>query len=214
MPCRLDPQNHIYYTHEGEPVRYSVTQFIGRFFPPFRATTVAEACARKRGISSDQVLAEWRSASDRGTRVHEHIHFFLNGFDVDDDSGEFASFSTFCDDHPEWTLLKSEFIVHSRDIAGSIDALFLDEQGKVHMVDWKVTNKDLKHHYGRYAKTPIHHLQDTSYNRYSLQLNLYRQLVKEFIIFKMWIVQLTPTGYTKIEVYDMSTEINALLGLR
>ena len=84
---RLDTSTHTYYDDQGEPVRYSATQFISRFFHPFRAHAIASSLARKRGMETVDIMAEWRDTAIHGSQVHEHIHNWLNGIDDETPNG-------------------------------------------------------------------------------------------------------------------------------
>ena len=207
---RLDTSTHTYYDDQGEPVRYSATQFISRFFHPFRAHAIASSLARKRGMETVDIMAEWRDTAIHGSQVHEHIHNWLNGIE---DNFEHDAFFSFIDDHPHWTLIKSEYVVHANNIAGSIDALFIDDEGVIHLVDWKTTSKDLHRYYGRKALAPIEYIRDTAFEKYSLQLYLYKYLIEsEFHVSRVWIIQLKENGiYVKHEAVDRSEEIKKLL---
>jgi len=209
MPS-LDASTHTYYDDQGEPIRYSVTQYIARFFPPFRAQAIASCLARKRGVTTPEVLAEWRQTATHGSEVHEGIHHWLNGVEED---FQHEAFFAFVNDHPGWTLIKSEYVVHRGSIAGSIDALFVDEEGRYHLVDWKTTSKDLRRDYGRRALPPIDHLADTAFEKYSLQLHLYRHLLlPEHQVDHLWIVQLRDNGsFTKHAAADRRQEIEKIL---
>lgn len=214
----FDPATHTYYDAEGRPVLYSVTQAISRFFPPFRAHTIAEAVARKRGVPKEEILSQWSAASAAGTRLHEDIHYYLNGIDVQNDSPEFHHFLRFLDDHPDFTTLRTEMVVHSGNIAGSVDCLMADKDENVILVDWKRSSKDLlAPAYGnKKALSPIKHMPDTSLSKYQLQTNLYKHLLKEghnIEVKSMMLVQLNPeaVSYTKILVPPLPTEINSIL---
>lgn len=209
MPS-LDASTHTYYDDQGEPIRYSATQFISRFFQPFRAHAIASSLARKRGVTSPEIMAEWRQTAVHGSQVHESIHHWYNGVEED---FEHEAFFAFVEDHPHWTLIKSEYVVARGNIAGSIDALFVDEEGHVLLVDWKTTSKDLYRDYGRKALAPIENIRDTAFEKYSLQLYLYKHLLEpEFQVHSCWIVQLKENGvYIKHQAADRTEEIKKLL---
>ena len=63
-------------------------------------------------------------------------------------------------------------------LAGQIDALFLDQDWKLVIVDWKRI-RDLKYE-NTYSSLlyPLDHLPDTNYWTYALQLNMHRYILE------------------------------------
>jgi len=178
MPIILDANTHTYYL-DNEPMRYSVTQLVSRFFPAFPARSIANKLAMKRNVSAETIMAEWKQTATDGSKLHEDIHLFLNGLQVNNPSQEFRNFLHFLDDHPHWNMIHSEHLVaHPQfKLAGSIDAVFRDHEGNTHLVDWKRTSKCIDACSHKWAYPPLHHLKDNSFNKYSLQLNLYKRLI-------------------------------------
>ncbi|CAB9497522.1 expressed unknown protein [Seminavis robusta] len=88
------------------------------------------------------------------------------------------------------------------------------------MYDWKRSKHGIlqnkNSYWGRPGKSPLHKLKDTNYYKYSMQLNLYRELLERFYEFKvsnMFIVRFHPSSdtYEKVKVGRMEAETNALL---
>lgn len=221
MTSRLDSTTHTYYLND-QPMRYSVTQLISKLFPPFPAQSIAERVAAKRGIPREAVLAEWRDTASKGTELHEDIHHYLNGIQISNVSSPFQSFLYFLDDHQHWDMIRTEMVITNATIipgglAGSIDAWFRDRDGDNHLVDWKRTTKDLEGlSSNKKALSPVSHLPDSNFSKYSLQLNLYKRLL--FLshgvqIHHMWIVQLNPLSptYKKIKVPDLGHEMDLIV---
>lgn len=213
MTIVLHPNTHTYYL-DDKPMRYSVTQFVSKFFPGFPARSIASKLAIKRNVDADSILAEWRQTATDGTKLHEDIHHYLNGLQVNNTSQEFRNFLYFLDDHPTWDMIHSEMLVAHPElkIAGSIDAVFRDHEGKNFLVDWKRTSKQLDAYTHKWAYEPISHIRDNSFNRYSLQLNLYKRLI-DYEIEDMFIVRLSPTHfqYHKYQVMPMDREVDLML---
>ena len=218
---RLDADTHTYYV-DDEPMRYSVTQLISRCFPKFPAHAIAGKVANKTGRTREEVLEEWRSYAKKGTDLHQDIHYYLNGIEIRDAPYPFQQFLQFLDDHPTWTPMRTEMVLAAPTmiqggLAGSIDAWFQDHEGKNHLVDWKRTFKDITAVNPRaFALTPISHLPDNNFTKYSLQLNLYKRMLSlshQVNVDSMWIIQLNPNvpHYSKIPVPDLSLEIDLIL---
>lgn len=97
----------------------------------------------------------------------------------------------------------SEFIVADKDmeIAGQIDLLCIDGKGNVVIIDFK-TDKELKTA-NKYDKllSPLSELDDCNFNKYIVQLNLYRKLLIPYVdIPNMYIVHIKEGDF---EWYDI-----------
>lgn len=74
--------SHKYY-YNDIPVRYSVTQFINRFFEPFDSETISKRYAEKHGLNQQDVLNEWKRKAEisatAGTIIHSHMENLKRG---------------------------------------------------------------------------------------------------------------------------------------
>lgn len=200
----FDPKKHA-YTYDGISLD-SVTRFIGRFKEEFKRDYWAERKARERGISIEEILAEWKKKADTanilGTAVHEWIEEFWESIDTNEIPKHYESpndevkrrcekFLTIYNTKlKRFVPLKPELKLFSKKwrLAGTMDQplLFWDEKlKKVLLVigDWK-TNKEFKddeHPKGRYQKLyrPFNELYANSHNEYSIQISLYRLMLEE-----------------------------------
>lgn len=136
---------------------------------------------------------------------------------------------------PEWTMFqayqekigskmipyRTEWLVFNERIkvAGSIDMLYLKKDGTYAIYDWK-RSKGIEFE-NRYQSGlgPVMHLPDTNYWHYSLQLNVYRMILKEkynMDVNELALVILHPNQPTfqVIKVNIMEDEINAMFDSR
>lgn len=200
----FDPKEHA-YTYDGVKLD-SVTRFISRFKEEFQRDYWAERKARERGITTEEILAEWQEKGDVaniiGTAVHEWIENFWETrkineipehYDSPDDEVKKRCLK-FLDIYnsklKSFVPLKSELKLFSKKwrLAGTVDQplLYWDKKlNKVLLVigDWK-TNKEFKddeHPKGRYQKLyrPFNELYANHHNEYSIQISLYRLLLEE-----------------------------------
>jgi len=116
----------------------------------------------------------------------------------------------------EWTVFDEDL-----GLAGSIDLCFIKPDGTIAIYDWK-RSKEIKQSssfYVKYSKNPVlSHIPDLNYWHYSLQLNIYKQILERKYgktVSEMCLVCLHPNhkNYQRISVVDMSTEVNELFGL-
>ena len=152
--------------------------------------------------------ANGAAKAQMGTDMHMQIEQLLNDDESQPSTGdgpqpsslspELRQYEAFRRDVPlahGWKPFRSEWSIFDATslVAGQVDALYVDRDGALHMVDWKRSCKDLSphaNHWGRFGRAGdvLAHVKDTPFHRYSLQQNLYRHILE--------------TGYYE---YDSST---------
>jgi ATP-dependent exoDNAse (exonuclease V) beta subunit len=189
---KFDPVKHK-YTLDDETF-ISVTQFISRFHKPFETDFWSKEKAKKAGVSQEEILLEWKELNDRandiGTQTHNWIENYYNRIfqDLPSDIDVIDRINKFNIAHSKWLFklkpLRLEQRIFSRKlkIAGMMDALFTYNDN-VFIVDWK-TNKKFTHDYhekGRYEKLlyPFNDFWKNHLNEYSIQVSLYKLILKE-----------------------------------
>jgi ATP-dependent exoDNAse (exonuclease V) beta subunit len=201
----FDEEAHSYI--KGEQVFTSVTQWIKSFNPPFKpfdADVWAPRSAAKRGITVEEMLAEWQAkgdaASAKGTKVHNEIErYILTGAPVEEPLAMFGLAHL----NKRRGLPLPEVRVYSEElgIAGTIDGVYEYANGNVDLIDWK-TNSKLEG--GQtYGLEDYKMLPDTKLMMYFLQLSLYGYILeKEYgrKVKTLKIVHLTLDGAEEIEV--------------
>ncbi|HAW72938.1 MAG TPA: hypothetical protein DCX00_03865 [Flavobacteriales bacterium] len=222
------PEPHAYEI-DGVPVT-SVSTLVARFFPEFDSLYWAEKKAAKQNQSTKQLLEDWRrngeNASRLGTRLHHDIEqYYLNGKRAN--SQEFEHFLTFHAAHKHLKPFRSEWRIfdESIGIAGTVD-LVVHNGRDYDLFDWKRSKKLIQEINGKafIEKTnpsqqglgPLNHLDDTSYNRYCLQQNIYSRILEErydLRIRNMFLVVIHPNYSTfhKIRVNRMENEVAYIL---
>lgn len=223
---------------DGHPFKYvSGTTFISGFFLPFDPCgTIAESCAKKRGITKEEIQAEWNEKAKQsciyGTKIHETCEDVLKGSKAfrnkPNDSREKAAMDnavTLCKRLLEkGTPEGIEKIVFDErlGIAGTIDLLFrAKKDGKLWILDHKSNASiDTENRYNSFAKAPISHVPDTNFWHYSLQLNLYEYLMKyagyipEDEKVGKALLHITENGVRTYPVSDMRKEIEAMVSFK
>ena len=164
-------------------------------------------------------------ASAFGTRMHRQIELALTANMYDVSMGEMQTFVRFVKEVLEprqWRLYRAEWTIYDEIVmvAGQIDAMFVDGEGKFHMVDWKRVRHDLLPHSGqefhRYGLCFCEHLLDNHFNHYALQQNLYAAILRrryDMHVSSMALVQIHPelTGYQVHDVPEWTELANNLL---
>lgn len=188
---------------DGKKINYSVTGLIESFFPEFDSDYWSNKKAIERikiegGKLSDEniskvqkdILMEWeenrKDAADKGTILHEKIENFYNNIEDNLDAPEFTYFNNFIQKYPKLKPYKTEWRIFdsSLSLAGSIDMVYEKDNGDLFLFDWKRSTKIIngagyliESDYD-YGFDELSHIADNSYNRYSLQLNLYKYIIE------------------------------------
>ena len=194
--------NHTYY-YNGSRVKYSVTQYIDRFFEPFDRDGVSARYAAKHGRTQEDVIAEWERkgniSSIAGTSIHSYMENVKRGktFDIDYGPAKKAGLYEEVKERVEKLLPQAkafhedtlgklfpihlEYTVGIKDIlAGNIDMLCWNAYAQEFQI-WDYKNlKDFStaNYFGKWAKHSFSHLQDCSLVHYSIQLNMYKAIIQ------------------------------------
>lgn len=188
---------------DGKKINYSVTGLIESFFPEFDSDYWSDKKAIERikiegGKLTDEniykvkkdILMEWeenrKDAADKGTILHEKIENFYNNIEDNLDAPEFTYFKNFIQKYPKLKPYKTEWRIFDSNLslAGSIDMVYEKDNGDLFLFDWKRSTKIIngaghliESDYD-YGFDELSHIADNSYNRYSLQLNLYKYIIE------------------------------------
>lgn len=227
----FDEASHTYHKNEtGNAEFISVTTLIERFFP-FDLKRYIEKKAAEENRTEEDVLYEYfmirDEAAEKGTFLHKQIENFLKKLKFDSHTKEFQMFLNFYDKEikqRKLTFYDAEKIIYSykHNIAGTIDCLFkkTDCEDLV-MIDWKRSKKLIIdgrpriYGYG-YAHAELNTLDNSSYNRYCLQQNIYKYILETEYSLKvssMLLVVLHEnyTNYCVVKVPEMNNETKIIL---
>ena len=222
----FDEEKHIYTVKETGRVLISSTTFIDEFFPHFDADKIAPLCvgkAKYQGMTAEQIKVSWEAnakrARDEGTNVHEYAQCLWAGlsrpkpisersrflFDQVDKAGKKLMDRGF-------EFVDAEKIIFSPEleIAGMIDLLLYDPRTRDYVIiDWKQNETISVENKWDNAKPPISHLEASDYVKYSLQLNLYRFILRYEGYYphaphiRMALIHLTENGNRPIRIHFM-----------
>lgn len=231
----FDAERHKYFYGDQELI--SVTRKIKEIEPPFDREAAAQRVAEREGKQPVTVILEWEQKAERGRQlgnaVHEHICKTLiegkNGLQMPLDpflllNTELPEISAFNDllqklmakilwskEHVEWVVGD-----HRLGIAGTLDCIFYSlETHHYHLWDWKTGKFDLTNRFANLLP-PFDHLENSHFNRYSLQASLYRLIVELNTSLDMgdsYLVHLTPNGAEVHRAIDLREKIVDWLGL-
>ena len=218
----FDEASHT-YTHDGRKL-VSVTQFLKNFFEIFDGPRIARRVvvnpnSKYYGRDPDELVAEWNAngqqARELGTLLHHNIQQHLVDGEVSGErSDEFHHFEAFMAGK-DWRPLMVEERACCTEvgIAGTVDAVFENPRGEVVICDWKRAKKMKFDNRWQKAKPPIQHLDDCDLSKYSLQLSLYRYLLRERLQDRkvsLLLVNFTDR-HSEIPIREHRDEVRALL---
>ena len=230
----FDEQPHIYYV-DGEAYKTSVTKFIHSFFSKFDAEEIISKYYNKWqqnpnnkyfGMSPEEIKQSWedlgKRESEKGTILHKDIENFYNGLKVTNYTKEYKLFIKYFNEHKNLEAFRTEWEIFDEQLklAGSIDICYIDKNsGNFILADWKRSKEIKMNNYWQKGKFPVNKLDDCNYYHYSLQLNIYRLLLKKnygLDIKDMFLVRLHPNTdfYEKIPVEFLEEEAQMLLDFR
>ena len=234
---KFDEGPHI-YTIKGDSKYLSVTTWNHNHFEKFDADRIIKKMMKSKNwpnskyfnMSPDEIKAGWEENRDKaandGTRMHENIEKFYNNCPVDDESIEYTYFKVFYEKYKEqFMAYRTEWMIYDEELklAGSIDIIFIDKEGNLHIGDWKRSKEIKKIPFGnKCSNNPIiSHIPDCNIWHYSLQLNTYKAIIERNYnkkIKNMFLICLHPDNpnksYIKMEVPDLQEEINELFNER
>ncbi len=220
----FDSVEHRYYI-DGNPDTISVTQLIDKFFPEFDAEYWAPIKAAQRGITTKEMLKEWEDkrldSANKGTILHEAIENFYNKRNYNESTTEFQQFLSFNNYYQSIKPFRSEWRIFDEDllVAGTIDMVFIKEDGSLFMFDWKrsekVVTKDgiIKNDKFKFAFGGLSHLGDNSYIKYCLQQNIYRAILEKrynqkISSMNLLVMHETFNSYHIVKIPPMDKEVN------
>ncbi|PLS69318.1 MAG: hypothetical protein CV045_02910 [Cyanobacteria bacterium M5B4] len=207
----FDPATHT-YNIKGKTLS-SVSSVIKRFSEPFDADKIAGFVARKKGVTKEEVLAEWETkkndACDRGHQAHYFGETYKKGaIPTNGYEKAIVAFWNSIPDHIEPLLFELQMFSDTLGIAGTSDIILYNiKTEKFIIADYK-TNEDLfKNYKGKKLLPPFGHMLDNAYNKYQLQLSLYQLLFEQtgFEVESRGLIWLKPDGvYKSFKTEDLT----------
>jgi ATP-dependent exoDNAse (exonuclease V) beta subunit len=193
---------HKYFIREQELI--SGTGFVGQFKEKFDSKGQSVKSAKKKGVSVEEILAEWDFKGDfsrtKGTLLHNYAENYwqnkvlpLDYTIYDEKFGEglmkerleecIRMFHNFYNESNSALIpIALELVIGDAElgVGGMVDGLFWNQKhGELQIWDYK-TNKEIADYskYKKRMKIPINFLHDCELEGYSIQLNLYKYIIE------------------------------------
>jgi len=190
----LDREAHIYNLATNPDLEFiSATTFIDRFFEKFDSKSIAEklvtSSPKYMDMTVEEVLQSWKNSGLHGTQVHDELEKYYNkdiAYNQLSDKKaingvDWLSGYTMTSQY----IIYPEIIIYSKElkISGTVDLLLFNKETKEYTVmDWKTSKNIPTKAYGnkRGILSESSNIDDSKFNRYSLQLSLYRYLLEKY----------------------------------
>ena len=199
IELHFDEEPHEYYTldNAGHKTLYTpVTAFVDSFFPKFNSSAIAPRVAAKRGITTEEVLREWKEIADNackfGTRVHECAEDTMRGNPLRNKPADAREEETFKHAVSVAKKIRSKYeilgiekvtFVEDLKLAGTVDLFVRNKRSdgtyKYWILDYK-TNKKIEQDnpYQKFGYSPFHRMPDNNFSHYTIQLNVYQRMLQ------------------------------------
>lgn len=180
----FNEEKHEYKNKAGK-ILTSVTTLISGYKTPFDETgIIARMCAKRAGITVQEILDKWRAENKRscdyGHNLHSQLEHYLKLNEVKDTNEkdiieQFKQIEFKGKIYSELRLFSEKY-----SIAGTCDVAELLPDNLVKIHDLK-SNKafTFKSKYNKNLFYPLEHLDESHINIYSLQILAYGEMVKE-----------------------------------
>lgn len=216
----FDENYHRYY-FENKPYEtlISATTLVNKFFPKFDRDSISKKYAKKHGLKQEDVIAQWNEEGvkgrDLGNLVHSYAYDIIKGNDLSDYKRipQMDILDDICFDiRYQMDKLLPEFPIASEKlkVAGTTD-LTAVHGDIIYIYDWKIVKALHYENRFRRAYHPIEFLDDCNFNKYAVQLNLYKEIYKTEDYFnysniKIKLVHIMEDDFNMIDVPDINVK--------
>lgn len=190
-------KGHKYINIKTEKKLISVTTLIKKYQSEFDEDYWSKYKAKQYGVSQEEVLRNWDTKRELGLYLGSLVHNYIENYRANKliDFTVLPTFpltspqllttelykkrlkkqaDAFLKDFEHYNLIKPELVVGNKLLAGQIDY-----PTKECIIDFKNDIKIKYKNKWQKFKAPLDHLDDCNYNKYCLQVSLYRYLMEE-----------------------------------
>lgn len=228
----FDGKYHTYY--KGNKKLISVTTLLSKFKNEFDSEYWSKVIAKRENKTQDEILNLWKEKAFKSTEIGTAIHqmfedYTLNNYSILNNELIFdynkLKEEYFLDFNKKSLVAKSfikdffltkriqpifsEHIVYNDFIAGQIDMVCKDLKENYYIIDFKTNEKiDFESYKNKKMLGCLDFIDDSNYWHYCLQLSIYKELIKDIKVNKMFIIHITTEKYSFIECEDLLKKIS------
>ena len=235
---KFQENGHVYYVKREKGFK-SVTTLVHESFEKFNADKIIDNMMKSPnwennkyyGKTKEEIKHLWKSngqeAAKMGTAMHAMFEYYYNKIKPEiiksyEGTKEHSYFMNFINDHPHLTPYRTEWNVYDEKykIAGSIDMIYINDDGTLSIYDWKrCKNIEKFNNFGKKCLVKnMGHISDTNYWHYTLQLNIYKFILETkygFTVKDLHLVVIHPentcNNYEKIKCPFIQDDVKTLL---
>lgn len=225
----LNHESHV-YTHMDGRIFTSVSKVLGTIKEKFDENgQITYATAKSRGVSREQVQAEWagkgKEATDHGTNIHEALERYEKTAKINAQDEHLrpmlmavnAEYKDYYRVHSEMALYDEEY-----EIAGTSDHVLETTRHKNSIIDIDDYKTNISkgiyytNPYKKYLLRPFNHVMESNYYLYSLQVSSYAFMVEKLTgrkIGRLSIVFISPNNplaYKRIPCAYLKNDVKIL----
>jgi hypothetical protein len=217
-----EKKHEYYWKGDKHPQQfYGVTSLLKEYQEPFDAEGISKYVAKRDGKTQQQVLDEWNAKGQKSIELGNYIHKNIEDYVNDGVEGEEWIINVHNEAIEELGIepILCEWVVYDDEIgrASAIDGVYKwKDKDELVIVDYK-TNEDWETKYWQTYNQfhyPIQHLPDNKYHKYSLQLNVYKNWVRNIyqlpVSDQMFILHIRDGEYSWIPVLDFQKEVEMI----
>ena len=218
---KFEEETHKYFILNNIEL-ISTTTKLNKYFP-FNREKISREVAERNWVCEDEVLDEWEILAKNGSYLHLLAERYANGKKLSEENLKHINhIIKFFKENPNYEVLGTEIKIFSKkySIAGTIDLLLKEKQtNRIYTLDWKTSRREiLKDDIWEMAKKPFEKIPNNKFYKYSLQIWIYNEILKEEYKIDVWdslIVHLKSDlkTYRIIEPCQMSYEAKEFLNL-
>lgn len=211
----------------------SVTTLLSKFKNEFDSDYWSEKIALKENTTQEIILNKWKEKAFKSTEIGTAIHkifedYTNNNYCFVNDKIQFDYLPLkleYLEDFNKkkevaikfiydffiskrLTPVEAEFIVYNDFLAGQIDNISKDENNNFYILDFKTNEKIEKYSYNKKMKFLFSDINDSSYYHYCLQLSIYKKILKNYKIKKMFLIHIDFEKYNFLECEDLMQNIH------
>lgn len=197
-------RNHTYNNLELDRTLKSVTTVLNSLKQKFNRDYWSRFKAEEAGVTQEEILQEWdykrHLGISRGNFVHDKFEKLLQRKTIRSPKNSLDKFGPYSKDYLEHTAILNqqmveairnypyipivqEYVVGNDIIGGMLDNISYNEKTKNFIIlDYKTDKQfNYKSPYKKKFLKPLSHLDECEYNKYALQLSLYRLIIEQAI---------------------------------
>jgi hypothetical protein len=226
----FDPIPHK-YEYEGN-TGISVTKLVHHYVPEFDLEKMSELTAKKKGVSQKEIKDLWEknliASGEKGTITHKYLENSILGISKESEEqflfdaypNTLIQVKNFIEDikESEYVFVATEQRVVDKTVwlFGSLDLIVFNTKTNLFEIfDFKTSKKIEHSKYGNLL-FPVNYLDQGEINTYSIQLDLYKKMLKKEVTFEFGpnkIIHFNDRkneNYSIIELKDQSKAVDLI----